>query len=206
MNTHITYHVDKALQSKHASLIDRRTNGSLAGSDVRILSKSTRKCNVTNIHHHDMPDLDIVQGAALVQTQHGFVSLVMNKYAYSGQGPTIHSSGQIEWHNNYVDDTSTQVGRTQVIITYGGYILPLTSREGLMYVEFLGKPMIDDLVKYPSVHLTSPHPWFPTRVDAPYRSLITDGGDHGSPTGPLEGSQPNLLLTGVPHGFLQIQR
>ena len=53
----------------------------------------------------------------------------MNEYAYSGQGPTIHSSGQIEWYNNFVNDKSTQVGGTQVIIAYDGYIMPLVSRE-----------------------------------------------------------------------------
>ena len=60
-------------------------------------------------------------------------NLILNEYAYSGQGPTIHSSGQIEWHNNFVDDKSTQVGGTQVTITHGGYILPLVSRKGLLY-------------------------------------------------------------------------
>ena len=58
----------------------------------------------------------------------------MNEYAYSGQGPIIHSAGQIEWHNNFVDDKSTQVGGTQVIITYGGCMLPLVSKEGLIVV------------------------------------------------------------------------
>ena len=112
MNTQITIHVDKVLQSKHESLVDRGANGSLAGSDVRILSKSPRKYNVNSIHHDVMQDLDIVQCAALVQTQHGFVTFIMNEYAHSGKGPTIHSSGQIEWHNNFVDDKSTQVGGT----------------------------------------------------------------------------------------------
>ena len=54
-----------------------------------------------------MQDLDIVQCAALVQTQHGIVNLILNEYTYSGQGPTIHCSGQIEWDNNFVDDKST---------------------------------------------------------------------------------------------------
>ena len=40
-----------------------------------------------------MKDPDIAQCAALVQIQHGIVNLIMNEYAYSGQGPTIHSSG-----------------------------------------------------------------------------------------------------------------
>ena len=107
MNTHITCHVDKVLQSKHASLLDRGANGGLTGSDMTSLSKSSTKYNVKNIHHDDMPDLDIVQYAALLQTQHGIVSLIMNDYADYGQGPTIHSSGQIEWYNNFVDDKST---------------------------------------------------------------------------------------------------
>ena len=49
------------------------------------------------------------------------------------------------------DDKSTQVGGKQVIVTYDGYIIPLVSREGLMDLEFIGKPTIDDLTKYPSV-------------------------------------------------------
>ena len=40
-----------------------------------------------------MQDLDIVQCAVLVDTSHGIVNLIMNEYAYSGQGQTIHSSG-----------------------------------------------------------------------------------------------------------------
>ena len=96
INTHITYHVDKVLQSKHASLVDRGANGGLVGSDVRILSKSPRQCNVTSIHNHVKQDLDIVQCTALVNANHGIVNLIMNEYAYSGQGHTIHSPGQIE--------------------------------------------------------------------------------------------------------------
>ena len=171
MNTHITYHVENVLQSKHASLIDRGASGGLAGSDVTIFSKSQRKCNVNSIHHDGMQDLDIVQCVALVQMQHGIVNLSLNDYTYSGQGPTIHSSGQIEWYNNSVDDKSTLVCGTQVI-----------SREGHLYLEFIGKPTIDDLTKYPSAHLTSPQPWDPTMLDEPnpYHSLTTDGGimDH----------------------------
>ena len=42
INTHITCHDDKALQSTHESLVDRGASGGIAGSDVRILSKSPR--------------------------------------------------------------------------------------------------------------------------------------------------------------------
>ena len=72
-------------------MVDRGANGSLAGSDVTIMSESSRKCNVNSIHHDVIQDLEIVQCAALVQTQHGIVNLILNEYTCSGQGPTIHS-------------------------------------------------------------------------------------------------------------------
>ena len=43
MNHHFAYHIAQALQAKHGSLVGRGANGGLAGSDVRILSRSSRK-------------------------------------------------------------------------------------------------------------------------------------------------------------------
>ena len=40
---HFTYHIAQASQAKHGSLVDRGANGGLAGSDVRILSRSSKK-------------------------------------------------------------------------------------------------------------------------------------------------------------------
>ena len=91
MNAHITYPVDQANQEKHGSLVDRRANGGLAGSDVRVFSTSSRNCTVTGIDNHEIPGLDLVQCAALVQTNHGMVNLIMNEYAYYGRGHSIHS-------------------------------------------------------------------------------------------------------------------
>ena len=56
MNADITYHVAQAKQTKHGSLVDRRANGGLAGSDVRVLSTSSRKCTVTGVDNHEIPD------------------------------------------------------------------------------------------------------------------------------------------------------
>ena len=38
INHHFTYHVARASQAKHGSLVERGANGGLPGSDVRILS------------------------------------------------------------------------------------------------------------------------------------------------------------------------
>ena len=156
------YHVAQAKQAQHGSLVDRGANGGLAGPDVRVLSKSSRKCTVTGIDQHQINDLDIVQCAALVNTNHGYVNLIMNEYAYYGKGHTIHSSGQIEWHKNQVDDKSVKVGGTQCITTLDGYSFPLKCTGGLMYLSILGKPTDEELVKYHSVHLTSIHEWDPS--------------------------------------------
>ena len=82
MNAHITYHVAQANQAKHGSLVDRGAKGSLAGSHVRVLSTSSRKCTVTGIDNHEIPGLDLVHCVALVQTNHGMVNHIMNEYAY----------------------------------------------------------------------------------------------------------------------------
>ena len=64
INHHFTYHVAQASQARHDSLVDRGANGGLAGSDVRILSRSSRKCTVIGIDSHELQGLDVVQCAA----------------------------------------------------------------------------------------------------------------------------------------------
>ena len=138
MNAHITYHVAQAKQAKHGSLVDRGANGSLSGSDVRDLSTSSRKCTVTGIDNHLIPGLDLVQCAALVQSNHGMVNLIMNEYAFYGRGHSINSSGQIEWYTNTVDDKSVQVGGQQRIVTIDGYSMAFVCKGGLMYLQLQG--------------------------------------------------------------------
>ena len=165
INHHFTYHIAQASQAKHGSLVDRGASGGLAGSDVRILSRSSRKCSVTGIDNHELQGLDVVQCAALVETNHGIVNLIMNEYAGYGKGHTIHSCGQIEWFKNSVDDRSVQVGGKQRICTIDGYSMPLTCRGGLMYLSILGNPTDKDLERYPAIHHTGPHECDPSVLD-----------------------------------------
>ena len=135
------------------------------------LTEFCQKCTVTGIDSHELQGLDVVQCAALVQTNHGIVNLIMNEYACYGKGHTIHSSGQIEWFKNSVDDRSVQVGGKQRICTIDVYAMPLTCRGGLMYLSILGKPTDKDLERYPAVHLTGPHEWDPSVLDYTHPSL-----------------------------------
>ena len=107
----------------------------------------------------------MVQCAALVETNQGIANLNMNEYACYRKGHTIHSSGQIEWFKNSVDDMSVKVGGKQRICTVDGYAIPLTFRGGLMYLSILCKPPDTDLERYPAVHLTGPHEWYPSVLD-----------------------------------------
>ena len=104
-------------------------------------------------------------GAALVETNHGIVNLILNEYDCYGKGHTTHSSGQIEWFKNSVDDRSVQVDGKQRICTIDGYAMPLTGRVGLMYLSIFGNPTDTDLERYPDVCLTGPHEWDPSDLD-----------------------------------------
>ena len=113
VHTHLFYHVAQAKQAQHGSLVDWGANGGLAGSDVRILSKSSR-CTVTGIDQNKSMVWTLCNVLHwLRQTMAMLTS--SNEYAYYGKGHTIHSSGQIEWHKNLVDDKSVKVGDTQCI-------------------------------------------------------------------------------------------
>ena len=83
----------------------------------------------------------------------------MNEYACYGKGHTIHSSGQIEWFKNSVDDRSVLVGGEQRIYTIDGYAICLVCRRGLIYLSLLGKPSDEDLERYPAIHQRGPHEW-----------------------------------------------
>ena len=113
INHHFTYHVAQASQAKHGSLVDRGGNGGHAGSDRRILSRSSRKFTVTELR-----GLDVVQCVALEETIHGIVNLIMNEYVSYGKGHTIHSSGQIEWFK-----TQLMIGLSKMVENKGSALL-----------------------------------------------------------------------------------
>ena len=89
----------------------------------------------------------------------------MNEYVYYGKGHTIHSSDQIEWNKNQVDDRSIKVGGSQCNTTLDGYCFPLKCTGGLMYLSIMGEPTDEELPEYPSKHLTSINECDPSVLD-----------------------------------------
>ena len=146
------------------SLVDRGANGGLAGNDVLVIEHSTRTADVTGIDNHKICDVPISTVAGLLTSNKGPVIGIMHGYAYTGKGATIHSSGQLEWYKNVVDDRSRAVGGKQMIVTVDGYTLPLQMKQGLPRLPMTA-PTTSDMETYPHVILTSPNLWKPTFLD-----------------------------------------
>jgi hypothetical protein len=71
----------------------------------------------------------------LALIEHGEVIAIMHQYAYTGKGSTIHSSGQLEWCGNDVNDCSIKIdGGRQQLTTPDGYVIPINIRHGLPYI------------------------------------------------------------------------
>ena len=97
--------------------MDRGANGGLAGANVQQLHKHpSRKVDVQGIDNHRLPDIPVVTAAGVVKTQKGPLILIMNQYAGTGTGQTIHSSGQMEAHSITIDDCSVKIGGKQQMV------------------------------------------------------------------------------------------
>jgi hypothetical protein len=117
------------------ALIDRGTNGGVAGSDTWLIDKSLCSVHIQGIDDHMIKDVLIGTVGAVINTQCGEVIAIMHQYAYTGKGGTIHSSGQLEWCGNDVNNCSIKIegGRQQLTIP-DGYIIPIDVRHGLSYI------------------------------------------------------------------------
>ena len=74
-NHHFTYHIAQASQAKHGSLVDRGANGGLAGSDVRILSRSSRNDRIPSTTPGAEPPRDAKDsGSARSHSTHHLVT------------------------------------------------------------------------------------------------------------------------------------
>ena len=125
----VTYHVSNHKQAKlPLALIDRGANGGVAGSDTRPIDTTERTVHIQGIDDHMIKDVLIGTVSAVVNTQRGPVIVIMHQYARTGKGGTIHSSGQLEWYGNDVNDRSIKIeGGRQQLTAPDGYVIPSTS-------------------------------------------------------------------------------
>ena len=145
-------------------MVDHGANEGLAGPDMRGIHRTYRKIKIQDIDNHEVADLDVVTAATLLNTPQGKVTGIFNEYAYLWKGSSIHSSGQLEWLQTHVHETSVKVGGTQLITTLDEYSVPLLIKDGLAYATSLGKSTDQDMDTYPHVFITSPDEWDPSQV------------------------------------------
>ena len=145
-------------------MVDHGANEGLAGPDMRGIHRTYRKIKIQDIDNHEVADLDVVTAATLLNTPQGKVTGIFNEYAYLWKGSSIHSSGQLEWLQTHVHETSVKVGCTQLINTLDGYSVPLLIKDGLAYATSLGRLTNLDMDTYPHVFITSPDKWDHSQV------------------------------------------
>jgi hypothetical protein len=178
-NGKITYQTSSTSSHQHGALIDRGSNGGVAGDDVRVIRIGPhRTVDVQGIANHRIINIRIVTAGALVDTNRGPIILIMNQYAHGGKGKTIHCSGQMEWFKNTVDDRSKKVGGSQRVTTPDGYIIPISIISGLPYIK--QHPYTDD--RYDTqLHCSSP----PTATGIPlYLTMIEMMAPNGTTPSP----------------------
>jgi hypothetical protein len=163
---HIVYRtgISNSDNTSH-SLIDRGANGGVAGEDVRVIHRTSRKVDIMGIDNHMINDIYIGTAGGVVDTDKGPIILVLHQYALMSKGRTIHSPGQLEWYGNDVNDKSSRVqGGLQRIRTHDGYIIPLSMDRGLPRMCI--RPYTDDeFEKLPHVILTNELEWDPSVLD-----------------------------------------
>jgi hypothetical protein len=98
--------------------VDRGANGGVAGEDVCVSFKTLRSVDIQGLDNHQVSNIPIVTAGVVIKSQRGDVIAIMHKYAYIGHGLTIHSSAQLEWYQNDVNNCSVKVpGGLQRITT-----------------------------------------------------------------------------------------
>ena len=173
-------------------MVDHGANEGLAGPDMRGIHRTYRKIKIQDIDSHEVADLDVVTAATLLNTPQGKVTGIFNEYAYLWKGSSIHSSGQLEWLQTKVDETSVKVGGTQLITTLDEYSVPLLIKDCLAYATSLGKSTDQDMDTYPHVFITSPDEWDPSQVpDQPFGDPMFD--THSDFNQPIIANLNNLL-------------
>ena len=148
------------------SLVDRRANGIVAGSDCIFIGGTfpERRVHVTGMDNHQVRDIIIGTVGAYVISNRGPIICIWNEAAYTGRNQTILSAIQMEYYKNKVDDRGIHSGGGQQITTADGFNIPLSIRNGLPYLKM--RPYTNkEYEQLPHVIMTSDEEWNPRIFD-----------------------------------------
>jgi hypothetical protein len=173
---HVSFH--DSLNVKNLSLIDQGANGGAAGEDVRVIFRISRTADIKGIDNHHMNDIGIGTVGGVANTQNGPVIAFMHQCAWLGNDASIHSSSQLEWYKNDVNDKSVrEPGGIQRLTTLSVFVIPLTIKDGLARLNI--RPHRDhEYETLPHVFLTSEVEWDPTVLDHDFTDESEWGEDN----------------------------
>jgi hypothetical protein len=129
----VTYRISKVHRHKpNTDLVDRGANGGIAGSNLRIIETTGDILDVEGIDKHQVTNIPIVTAGGVTKTNKGPVIAIFHQYAQMPTSKTIHSSGQIEYCKNEVDDRAKVNGGLRRNTAMDGYFIPMSFRNGLL--------------------------------------------------------------------------
>ena len=148
------------------ALVDRGSNGGVAGTDVRIISKDpNHTVTIEGIDRHQLNNIPICTVGGVVNSSHGEIILVLPNYAHVGRGHSILCPTQMEYFGTKVDDKSKVIGGKQSIITINNISIPLDFDNGLPRLAI--RPFSDEEWEtLPQVFMADDSkPWDPRVMD-----------------------------------------
>ena len=164
----ISYHIHSASrQNAIGALIDGGANGGMSGSDVRVIEQTLQSADVTGLAEHAVKDRPISTVAAVLNSSRGNIIGIFHQYAHLGTGKTIHSANQMRHFGIEISDAPLTMAGKQRIHHPDGYIIPLSIRNGLPYID-MHPPTDHELHTYPHVFFTSDDAWNPQNLDHEY--------------------------------------
>ena len=129
--------------------------------------KSSKEANgfvdVSGLAGHQVNQLRIVTGRALIKTHKGDAIAVFHQSALLGKGKSIISCLQLEHYGAKIDDRSVKLNGKQRILM-DGYQIPLDFVNGLPYLQ-CRKPLQQEIETLPHIIMTSDMDWDPTIYD-----------------------------------------
>ena len=167
---HASKHAIK--QSTRGTLVDQGANDSILGNNAKVIFKRNKTVDITGIDNHELNSLPMVDATAKTITDKWPVILILRNYAYHGLNQTLHSTGQIEWFQNKVYNSSMKVDGRQVIKTVDGYYIPINIIRGLPYIQ-MEPNTAEEFDTLRHVILTQGGEWDPTVLD----HILTDDDD-----------------------------
>jgi hypothetical protein len=114
--------------------------------------------DVSGIADNTLQKVPVFTVAGHFQTQHGPIIGVFHQYAHHVTGKTTHYASQLREFGTIVDDTPRSIGGKYHLETLDGYIIPLSIRSGMPYMD-MSPPTPSELDSYPHVFFTSDTEW-----------------------------------------------